>query len=30
MRITVGSHDELFGSNALYTEMFSAQAGLFG
>lgn len=26
----IGSHDELFGSNALYTEMFSAQAGLFG
>ena len=25
----IGSHDELFGSNALYTEMFSAQAGLF-
>ena len=27
---SIGSHDELFGSNALYTEMFSAQAGLFG
>ena len=26
----IGSHDELFGSNALYTEMFSAQAELFG
>ena len=25
----IGSHDELFGSNALYTEMFSAQAELF-
>ena len=26
----IGSHDELFGSNALYTEMFSSQAELFG
>ncbi|MCI8589156.1 MAG: ABC transporter ATP-binding protein [Clostridiales bacterium] len=26
----LGSHDELFGSNVLYTEMFSAQAELFG